>query len=1333
MEELVHEFILNAREYLKAKNKQKINEWANYLDSLSQYVEAKNGFHYGFYVCESILRQYGKVQGLELEVFLLAAQCMKTICCKKELLPQYQIDLIKLIDYLITDRNLSTQNPIVLQLTLSFSGMFFHRMIQRISSHYVTYYSQLLFTELTKLFQEIVFPGLSINPAESGVHPSKIHLLFLILQFLSEFFAQKDIKFWIAYRGIEKNEIIKFIQVSFLELSSKIFPYFLKFLEEGVLQRALNDIERMYFLTLIHEWIKNLNAMDIFLIAPSASKNKNDASVVIPLDTSLRTLSYWMEDQSLVSFLFQILQHAISTSSLDLDNESFVLATELLGQFLEFYHLVLRHTNFELFALPADHPHYSALSDLLVPFLQVAQSFSKISFSIGSINRLLQQSQTARLQQAANSSAAELLDTVNDEVFPQLEAIIRPLSESSTDFFASFSIIQSTMTKLSTSPLAASSQQHWQEALGQLHLGLLDFFSSCDGLQSLVFNVFFQWTNNSIPSSSTEFSFSSCFELFSLGLEIWQEMVNSGCYDAIQSFRSQQQQGIELPDFSSFLVQCLQITSFRGIRQSSNLRDRLHEMNEFRGELRDFFRDVLRPSLFDQLASIAIHAADDFRQSSASAVDGSAMAEKTLWLETTLHALSSICKDKLKVGAVSHGPILQLWAYLVEPSLLSSRVICRIAVILISEFMKYFVELELLDLQADRSSLLDSSLYERLIVLFPQSYRALLRSLSHPEKFPRDQRPAGDLEKWISFRVKQDHIGAVALQKALDFLLSSYGRHPSPLSQRHRISSFMLGYLFSFDQIEQTWTVPSFPSLLAGLSRNEDGRLMVLDMLRVSFSYLLAYTQPQAAGMALHWTSFSIVFHAFCHLLTFPALPQQAQGSAAVVQNDSFWIILAPTLLALLSSSSSPSSEEFRGALFAHLLPPAGNEEARSLLLALAQQFSHCSLDLLLSVLVESVRFLYHSFEYWRLSSVEQPQLVSSYLAVLGLLQRFLGCFLQTVQSMQCAPGSLDLLDDVIDLAALFFYEVWSFTLAALSSSSSAASPLVPLLRDSLSSVRQQTESLLDCFSAYCTAYEVHQVHKKKAINSIFRLVITLKKCFPGDQLVHGKIQNLFHSFSSLGMEAVRAELSGISSQSSETSEQQNVFKVGLERESKKSLAQSQQLQSSQNLFLLLKFWNYSFDLIVPKPVVDMALPSSTNSSTIPEESQAFRGSGKQKKGGAGNGATAAGAGRMTIRRLEIVKDIVEDSDDQISWGIIDLATISSVLTILCESICPPVAGQSVGRVAYSSQIWRMMIACLHTLCGKLKAAKSSSSQQQKNPKECQGKHLSVRVLCVFP
>jgi hypothetical protein len=702
--------------------------------------------------------------------------------------------------------------------------------------------------------------------------------------------------------------------------------------------------------------------------------------------------------------------------------------------------------------------------------------------------------------------------------------------------------------------------------------------------------------------------------------------------------------------------------------------------------------------------------------------------------------------------------LITIWQGLIEPSIIHSRLLCRMTVTILTELMKYFLEISTSNtLQAEEESVFSS----QLMNLVPKSYSALTESIQrHPEKFPREERQ-NHLEKWIHFRLKQDHIGAVALQKALDNLISSFMKNKSITHSRMNLTAFILSYLFSFNQETKSWgNPPNLFEVMRNLSRNDTnqrGKFLINDLLAISLHYLFHYPRGQSSPLALpmEWTSFSIIFHSICHSLAFPIIPvctSSASHQVLVTQNGNsvnnfnYWVLLAPTLVSLLIKGSNDhlnpgikmKNDHFLSSLMNYLMSVCGSDhfktsEAAEMLSTLSNQFQSCSFNVLLSVLIEIIRFLYHSFEYWQQLQSPTPESdLTHFISVLSFLQQFMALFLEgsfvSSSSGQAISSAYDLLDDVFDLFSLFYHEMWSYFLHF----PIQLQQLTAHSQEIISSFRRSSEELISCFLFYCQSYEKHQIYKKKSVNSIFRLLITMKKCFhqhnqsDSSAALALKIQEIFNSFSSLGIEAVKEELSHLPQQNSPTEVNQrnkNIFK-GLDRDSKKTLQELQSIQAFQNLFLLLKFWNYSFALIIPKTMIEITLPAITNN----EKQKTTSGSNKSKKG---KDETVA-----VSKRIIIEKDIIEENDDMIAWGVIQLDTIASVIQIICDSISPLNHQQNISPPppVYSSQIWRQIVYFFHTVSGKFKNSKAAasgktnannnyknSSNKQNQQKESQG------------
>jgi hypothetical protein len=177
-------------------------------------------------------------------------------------------------------------------------------------------------------------------------------------------------------------------------------------------------------------------------------------------------------------------------------------------------------------------------------------------------------------------------------------------------------------------------------------------------------------------------------------------------------------------------------------------------------------------------------------------------------------------------------------------------------------------------------------------------------------------------------------------------------------------------------------------------------------------------------------------------------------------------------------------------------------------------------------------------------------------------------------------------------------------------------------------------------------------------------------------------IAELFQRFSATGIEAVKYEQQQQryhpqKSSILTNSEMVNIFKIGIERESKKSLQQMQQLLQHRNLLLLLQFWSSSLSLIIPTSIVTLHLSEGKKSF------------------------------------LQFLSPSSNSSLPSclLSTGVIELNSISSILQIVCDSIFVPSLHVGSSTNLFSNQIWKLLLDLLHVLLGTMSSFDNASSK----------------------
>jgi hypothetical protein len=175
----------------------------------------------------------------------------------------------------------------------------------------------------------------------------------------------------------------------------------------------------------------------------------------------------------------------------------------------------------------------------------------------------------------------------------------------------------------------------------------------------------------------------------------------------------------------------------------------------------------------------------------------------------------------------------------------------------------------------------------------------------------------------------------------------------------------------------------------------------------------------------------------------------------------------------------------------------------------------------------------------------------------------------------------------------------------------------------------------------------------------------------------------LFQSFSSTGIDAVkyeqqqqRQQYQKVSSASS-NSEMVNIFKIGIERETKKSLQQMQQLIQHRNLLLLLQFWFSSLSLIIP---------TSTFALNLSE-------------------------GKKTFIRFVSTSSNISSPSCLLSNGVIEVNSIYLIIQIICDSIFSPSLHVGSSTNLFSNQIWKLLLDLLHLLLGTMSSSEETYSK----------------------
>jgi hypothetical protein len=336
IDEAVLEFVQHVISYSQAKDKKTIVQWESYCDRLLQHC------HQGFEISSSVLTSLksGHYAGiipplLASDVYLITSQVLKTICQKKPLSPRYELQLIHIINELSSALSTSVHlhHPVLTQLTLALASLGIHLIYHKISSSLLASYSTLFLSELQLFLRE----KLSLIHSES--------VKYLLLQYLSEFFGSKDMKFWVSYKGKEKTEIIKNLQISIAESSSVFFNSLLDNIASD--NTIANHNEMLKIFVIGNEWIKHMNEMEVF--SYHTDRASNNGASTLSLEMILSTLRFWMKT-SLLDFSFFLCEHylysALSVTAAaisDEQNQLVDMAYEFLINIFEFYSHLLKN------------------------------------------------------------------------------------------------------------------------------------------------------------------------------------------------------------------------------------------------------------------------------------------------------------------------------------------------------------------------------------------------------------------------------------------------------------------------------------------------------------------------------------------------------------------------------------------------------------------------------------------------------------------------------------------------------------------------------------------------------------------------------------------------------------------------------------------------------------------------------------------------------------------------------------------------------------------------------------------------------------------------------
>lgn len=516
------------------------------------------------------------------------------------------------------------------------------------------------------------------------------------------------------------------------------------------------------------------------------------------------------------------------------------------------------------------------------------------------------------------------------------------------------------------------------------------------------------------------------------------------------------------------------------------------------------------------------------------------LQEHGYWLETFLHALSSICREKCNISKffvnslvirlilfilellhsdeiVRIQPLLiELWKPLLHDVFVQHRLVSRMNVIILSEVMRFFL---------DSQDLLPAEALNEVKNLFLRSYQVIFMALQHREVFQQSSTlPNLSFEQSVPFRVKQDHVGAVAFQKAMDYLMQNL---LNPLEKKTKTFNLVQHHPHVRMETEIFHEIKTnadqLPVLLNGLVatifRNcetlgpsslqllhieefthnfnftsTQGNPLVVEMLGFSIIYWLHHSSNMMTVLPIEWPSFSIFFHSVNHFAT---SPEQLQIPSRYHHQT---LLLIPLLLATLTQRYSNSITE-QVQTFSQLLinvtlvSPNQNDSQllNYLTILLARK---CTQQLLFSLISEIIQSSMNNFQ--NLSRNRDFPTSHGFLSVLEnysgyivvILIRWISLIVMKdgtsteIYNQYCAN---ELLDEIFDRLCSLMELVLQSAFGWLSSNAGTAQTQSFLKSIGLQWLQECEQTLLPIYVYFISQYFPNEFYLKRSINSIFR------------------------------------------------------------------------------------------------------------------------------------------------------------------------------------------------------------------------------------------------------
>jgi hypothetical protein len=719
-----------------------------------------------------------------------------------------------------------------------------------------------------------------------------------------------------------------------------------------------------------------------------------------------------------------------------------------------------------------------------------------------------------------------------------VEAFLRTVSDFSDSLSQTYSQLSLLFSMISSS--VENSPQHgssivsnrfaslankWSHSFHQL----LTSFHSCNIMLYHDYPTISAQTQQTLNNEDYWLMVESVHNLIGYSIEIWTQMSKIPLFhqNLLQS-SANSSSNKEIHEIFFFFVSTilLEVSSFSIFNGRSFEKENIEEMNIFRVLVREFLRDLCYPNLFSYLLSVACHELKAYLESgdSSSTIGG-------LRVESALHAFSSLCRDKLRCAEHKQEiqKILMLWKSLLDDNCTDNRLICRISVSFFPEFIKFCLEKESLILSVGVIS------EEDLLSLFQRTFCCLFKTLSfHKEKFPKSQRL--EFAHYLSFRLKQDHIGCVSFQKSCDILfhhlLKRFSGTTDNLSETLHFSTTVLISLFSYgdgegdeDGVTLLPDVRPMLSTVIGHFRYSSSQCQVRSdclfarVFIMIIQYLLKYkpsTTEVSDILPVCLPSFSIFFHAFCRLATFPFLPSasiislQQRQQPYFKRNAYYWLLLSSSFIASLhlisptmcckNSTYQEMLNELSSLLCSKKILMVSTEETSvsnhdeflSMILEFSQLLSsNLSLHIILSVIVEILHYLELALtdditissclvkKLGTEASAVLPMDGGVYVEVLHFFRLFLSLLLSLLSNEpdKQTLEEYDLLDDIFDLLSTFSMKLISANEYLFTFQSTEQQLLC----------YQELLEIVTLFLSYCGKHGSMNIYKKKSIHSVFK------------------------------------------------------------------------------------------------------------------------------------------------------------------------------------------------------------------------------------------------------